>query len=118
MTREEEFNIAASKYIEDNSLGGEVRISSHKDSFIEGAEWADANPKSPWISVNDDLPCNHREYIDPKYNNCTLQMLVKCKDGTYGLERMAIINGEWQWLVSGDYITHWMSIPKFKEDLL
>lgn len=47
----------ASKYIEDNSMmNGEIAISDHKDSFIEGADWADANPKSPWISVNDSLP--------------------------------------------------------------
>lgn len=57
MTREKEINIAALKYIEDNSMmNGEIAISDHKDSFIEGADWADAHPKSPWISVNDSLP--------------------------------------------------------------
>lgn len=35
---------------------GYVVLSDHKDSFIEGAEWADANPKSTWISVNEKLP--------------------------------------------------------------
>ena len=28
-------------------------------AFLEGAEWADENSKSPWISVKDDLPCNN-----------------------------------------------------------
>lgn len=117
MTRERQINIAASKYIEDNSVGGEVCISSHKDSFIEGAEWADTNPKSPWISVDDDLPCNHREYVDLKYNSYTCQMLVRCKNGIYSIERMVIIGGEWGWTGSND-ITHWMPIPKLKEEQL
>ena len=32
--------------------------------FAEGAQWADENPQSPWISVDDDLPSNHQELID------------------------------------------------------
>ena len=57
MTREQEISNAASKYIEENSMeDGYVVISDHKDSFIEGAEWADANPKQTWISVNEKLP--------------------------------------------------------------
>ena len=115
MTRERKINIAASKYIEDNSVGGEVCISSHKDSFIEGAEQADANPKSPWISVEDDLPCNHREYVNLKYNSYTCQMLVRCKNGIYSVERMVMIFGRWEWTGSND-ITHWMPIPKLKEE--
>ena len=63
MTREKEINIAASRYIEENSINGYITISDHKDSFIEGAEWADSNPKSPWISVEDDLPCYHPELM-------------------------------------------------------
>ena len=26
-----------------------------------GVQWADVHPKSPCISVNDDLPCNHQD---------------------------------------------------------
>ena len=37
-------------------------------AFICGAYWADDNPKSPWISVDDDLPCNHEELIDKEIN--------------------------------------------------
>lgn len=80
-----------------------------------GLDVADANPKSPWISVEDDLPCNHREYIDLKYNSYTCQMLVRCKNGIYSIERMVIIGGEWGWTGSND-ITHWMPIPKLKEE--
>ena len=75
MTREKEIDIAASKYIEDNSLGGEVRISSHKDSFIEGAEWADKNPEIPWIKWEDEKPeegieiiAYNKHWIDEDFN--------------------------------------------------
>lgn len=105
MTRENEITIASRKY---SSKGSSV-------DFEAGAKWADENPKNPWISVNEDLPCNHREYIDPEYNICTFQMLVKCKDGIYRLERMAILGGKWQWIGSGDDITHWMPVPPFSE---
>ena len=80
-----------------------------------GLDVADANPKSPWISVEDDLPCNHRKYIDLKYNSYTCQMLVRCKNGIYSIERMVIIGGEWRWAESND-ITHWMPIPKLEEE--
>ena len=93
----------------------EDKLQTYQNGFVNGAEWADNNPKNPWISVDDDLPCNNREYIDPEYNICTFQMLVKCKDGIYRLERMAILGGKWQWIGSGDDITHWMPVPPFSE---
>lgn len=80
-----------------------------------GLDVADANPKSPWISVEDDLPCNHREYVDLKYNSYTCQMLVRCKNGIYSVERMVMIFGRWRWAESND-ITHWMPIPKLEEE--
>ena len=105
MTRKDEITIASCAY---GRRGSSI-------DFEAGAKWADANPKSPWISVDDDLPCNHREYIDLKYNSYTCQMLVRCKNGIYSMERMVIIGGEWGWTGSND-ITHWMPIPKLKEE--
>ena len=32
-----------------------------------GLDVADANPKSPWISVEDDLPCNHKELLENEH---------------------------------------------------
>ena len=115
MTREKEINIAASKYIEDNSLGGEVRISSHKDSFIEGAEWADNNPKNPWISVEDDLPFNHEELLDSS-KRMTFQVLIRYDDGRYGFSCMAKILDEWKWLNNWNKITHWMKVPEIPKE--
>ena len=105
MTREDEITIASCTY---GSKGSSI-------DFEAGAKWADANPKSPWIRVDDDLPCNHREYIDLKYNSYTCQMLVRCKNGIYSVERMVMIFGRWRWAESND-ITHWMPIPKLEEE--
>lgn len=88
---------------------------AYQDGFIRGAEWSDENPNDPWISVDDDLPCNHGEFMDLEFKNCTRQMLVKCKDGVFHLERMAILQGKWRWISFNDDITHWMPIPEFKE---
>ena len=115
MTREKEINIAASKYIEDNSLGGEVRISSHKDSFIEGAEWADNNPKNPWISVEDDLPFNHKELLDSS-KRMTFQVFIRYDDDRYGFSCMAKILDEWKWLNNWNKITHWMKVPEIPKE--
>ena len=49
-----------SNYTEWTDDGGWTDYNAAKfveKAFIEGAKCADANPKSPWISVNDDLPC-------------------------------------------------------------
>ena len=50
MTREKE--------IEKEAYRQEELVNMDAESFIEGAKWADSHPKSPWISVDDDLPCN------------------------------------------------------------
>ena len=99
------------------------------DAFEAGAEWADANPKSPWISVNDDLPCNHEELMvkDEKGRWETKRVLVRIQE-TYISSRspyfadcmMSKWDGEengflWH-LCSQGYITHWMQIPKLEEE--
>lgn len=53
MTREEQIAIASCAY---GSRGSSV-------DFEVGAKWADANPKSLWISVNDRLPQQDEEVI-------------------------------------------------------
>lgn len=113
MTREKEINIAASKYIEDNSMpDGEVAISDHKDSFIEGAEWADNNPKSPWISVEDDLPCNHQ---DLTHSNYTDRVLISARNGFVEVAFMSKIENVWVW-ETPIKVSHWMPIPKLPKE--
>lgn len=116
MTREKEINIAASKYIEDNSLGGEIRISSHKDSFIEGADWADSNPVLPWISVEDDLPYKHSDLVYPLTGGSieiTQVVIVKDLNGDVGLSSMCGEDGNWEWATKGDW-KYWMPVSALK----
>ena len=53
MTREEQISIASCAY---GSRGSSL-------DFTDGAKWADSNPKSPWISVEEELPKQDEEVI-------------------------------------------------------
>lgn len=109
MTREKEIYVAASKYIEDNSMpDGFVAITDHTIPFIEGAEWADNNPKSPWISVEDDLPCNHQ---DLTHSNYTDRVLISARNGFVEVAFMSKIENVWVW-ETPIKVSHWMPIPK------
>ena len=110
MTREEEINIAVSRYIEENYISA---ISSNKDSFIEGAKWSDEHPKSPWISVEDDLPCNHEELINNEYDKETVYVVVIGKDVIADTDCMEYNGKEWVWQKNSFFEpTHWFPIPK------
>ena len=54
MTREE---IEQINEIEPYSFETSGEEQWYRIGLLEGLETADANPKSPWVSVNDDLPC-------------------------------------------------------------
>ena len=107
MTREQEINNAASKYIKENSMeDGYVVISDHKDSFIEGAEWADANPKSPWISVNEKLPPVEKHDV-------SIMVLAVNTEGKMYLSKYDYDLGEWWISTKSDMpFTHWMFLPE------
>lgn len=79
-------------------------------SFEAGAKYADEHPKSPWISVKDDLPCNHKELLHK--NNNTKRVLVIDNGYPNVGEMFKMRNGSWGWLFSRK-ITHWMPIPEF-----
>lgn len=93
MTREEEIKIAAKERSDWHQTIEEIlnnhnsqlylydRIyNSEIESFKAGVKWADEYPQSPWISVKDDLPCNHKDLV---YHNerCTVEVLVRDKHG-------------------------------------
>ena len=54
MTREEQIREAAKKTT--GLFSYRNGYSTAEDAFVAGAEWADNNPPSPWISVEDRLP--------------------------------------------------------------
>lgn len=109
MTREEEITIASCAY---GSRGSSI-------DFEAGAKWADANPKSPWISVENDLPCNHEDMIVLVSNlgKDTYNVLVRFDYGGISLAYMYCsgYKENWHWSESG-IITHWMPIPKLEEE--
>ena len=77
-----------------------------------GAKWADAHPYIEWISVKDDLPCNHEELIvdTPLYKRtkpvvCNKLCGIRVDQMVYDTE----LNG-WYW--TGETPTHWFPTPK------
>ena len=66
--------------------------------FLEGAEFALENQ---WISVNDDLPCNHDELKPNSY--ATYKVIVLLNDGRIRETYMFYD----KWVQYGKKITHW-----------
>ena len=87
--------------------------------LINGLNAADVNPKSPWISVKDDLPCNHKEMIKVDIENAdtyTDRVLAMTSEGMVTIAYMYKIDSWlWHWSET-DRITHWMPIPKLEEE--
>lgn len=78
-----------------------------------GLEVADSNPISPWISVKDDLSCNHEELISSDKSSENLTVTEYVVASIYGykvLSRMYELDGKWYW--ENDEPTHWFPIPK------
>lgn len=126
MTREEEIQEAIKTlqvYVcGDNGLFecSECIDSDIQNAFYQGAKWADKHPKSPWISVNDDLPCNHSDLV-LTYNNIpfsTKRVLVMTDIHTLFLCEMKKDDDRgWIWNYSTkDKITHWFPIPEFPKE--
>ena len=79
-------------------------------AFLEGAKFALENQ---WISVEDDLPCNHEELIDPNKPYFTFYVLALLADSFPHITKMVKSStGEWVW--TSDVI-HWMPIPKLSK---
>ena len=125
MTREEEIQEAIKTlqvYVcGDNGIFecSECIDSDIQNAFYQGAKWADKHPKSPWISVNDDLPCNHSDLV-LTYNGIpfsTKRVLVMTDVHTLFLCEMKKDDRGWIWNYSTkDKITHWFPIPQFPKE--
>ena len=85
----------------------------------EGLSIADENPKSPWISVDEDLPCNHEDLIDKNFKGNFIKTLfvVVWYNNHEDLDCMISENGEWRWLSKfRNSYTHWMPIPELPKE--
>lgn len=109
-TRQQEVNDAKNAFYE--RICDEGAYYDPKDCFEKGAEWADSHPKSPWISVKQDLPCKHSELISPDKSSENLTVTEYVVVVVYGykiLSRMYELDGKWYW--ETDEPTHWFAIP-------
>ena len=124
MTREEQIKKQADIYTDDASNYTEWSddggwsdtndIDLVEKAFIEGAKWADEHTKSPWISVEDDLPCNHEELMAKRlfsYEKETVHVSTLLSDGDIVIDFMVHNRGKWKWW-SHHRPTHWFPIPK------
>ena len=121
MTRKEEIELALSKYIEEHGYHGDYIAEVERDiAFKSGAEWADEHPKSQWISVKDDLPCNHEDMLeDDNHTKKVLVVLAWNEDSTkihIDISDMCNIIGSYNvnfyWRCNSFYtVTHWKKLP-------
>ena len=82
--------------------------------FLAGAEFALNNQ---WISVEEDLPCNHKELISTEYDKETIYVLVIGKDAIADTDCMEYNGKEWRWQRNSFFgPTHWMPIPKLPKE--
>lgn len=115
MTREEEISKAIDDFLNKEDL---TCLSCSAYSFKKGAEWADKHSKSPWISVKDDLPCNHKELINTEYPWFTKETITVSKDGEISTKIMIKDSlGDWKFISNVvEDVVYWMPIPELPKD--
>lgn len=88
-----------------------------ENAFIKGAKWADEHPKSPWISVKEDLPCNHKALIwetEIYEGTETIRVLAADRRGNIWIDYMIYEDGKWRW--KNFETDFWMFRPKLPEE--
>ena len=115
MTRDGEA-LEAAKRFEQSLYNSDVESLTRSDmgfAYMSGIKWADENSKSPWISIKDDLPCNHSEMICGRENIDGTETIDVFCSNSYGhiwTDYMVYENGEWRW---NDFQPDfWMLSPK------
>ena len=71
----------------------------------EGLRTAEANPKSPWISVNERLPPEEKDGL-------SIKVLVVSTKGKIDFSRYDYDVGGWISPVLDIEFTHWMPVPE------
>ena len=84
--------------------------------LIKGDELVDEHIKSPWISVEDDLPCNHEELLKSQKSYRTKSVIVRFDNNMHGFLYMSKIHNKWEWYDKIKGITHWMPIPELPKE--
>lgn len=88
--------------------------------FEAGVKWADEHPKSPWISVDEDLPCNHEALLVTQGGTQTIKVITAYEDGDFSSDFMIkdSFNDNWDWNCwNGHYApNYWMIPPKLPKE--
>lgn len=122
MTREE---IEQINEVEPYSFETSGEEQWYRIGLLEGLETADANPKSSWISVNDDLPCNHKELLENEHYTKTVLVVLSWNEhpskrhiSMYSMSnKIGSFDVDWYWYNTADYtVTHWMPMPKLPNE--
>lgn len=120
MTREEEIKYASKDYVNYLLDKQEYHNENYTEydiqqAFEKGAQWANDNPKSPWIDTDEDLPYKHDNLLIkclPYSSKETKPVLTLSDDGSYQICVMFVNNdGKWEWSCSVAPC-YWMSIPE------
>ena len=115
MTREEQIAIASCAY---SSRGSSI-------GFSVGAKWADSNPKSPWISVEDDLPYNHEELIENEYYTKKVLVVLAWNDDPSKkhidicdmCNKIGSFNTNWYWRnIAYYHVVCWKPLPELPKE--
>ena len=127
MTREEEVEIISERYGANSLMYGKLHndtlkglLKHYQEGFVAGVKWADKNPKSPWISVEDDLPCNHVELLVDCFQTKYVEACFTHLDGSsfVTIEKMVRVDVGmdkdcWQWSSNlREHVTYWKPIPE------
>ena len=78
--------------------------------------------ESPWISVEDDLPCNHEELMEPicQLDNRliyeTKRVFVHCSNNSLGTAHMINFYNRWKWYPEDIDVEHWFPIPELPKE--
>ena len=122
MTREEEIRNAIDTIlpIPPSEKGRKYEQALMATGFEAGVKWADKNPKSSWINVEDDLPCNHVELLVDCFQTKYVEACFTHPDGSsfVTIEKMVRVDvgiGKDCWVWSSnlrEHVTYWKPIPE------
>ena len=85
-------------------------------AFLEGANFALENQ---WISVESDLPCNHKELMrtrDVCEGTETIEVFATSKSGLIWNDYMIYVNDKWRWNGNDFEPDYWMIAPKLPKE--
>ena len=127
MTREEEIRNAIDTIFpkSPSEKGRKYEQALMATGFEAGVKCADNHSKSPWISVKDDLPCNHKDLMENEnYTKRVLVVLSWNEDPTHihiDISDMSNVFGSYNvgfyWRCNGYYtVTHWKRLPELPKE--